>query len=124
MGSCGVVPCQQVYARARASHHTPMARLGQRVVDESADFPASGGRAIIARVNTRVAASSREGLGRIDELVSGVLLYVDSEMRGQPASMVYEVLDARLERRLPGITVDEERKRDAAARISVGALIC
>jgi len=101
-----------------------MARLGQRVVDESADFPASGGRAIIARVNTRVAASSREGLGRIDELVSGVLLYVDSEMRGQPASMVYEVLDARLERRLPGITVDEERKRDAAARISVGALIC
>jgi hypothetical protein len=66
---------------------------------------------------------SAEALGRVDELVGGVLLAVDSEMRGQPAPMVYEILDATLQRRLPGIEVDEEVKRDAAARISVGALI-
>ncbi len=65
---------------------------------------------------------SLEDLGRIDELVGGVFLAVDSEMRGQPAPMVYEILEATLERRLPGILVDEETKRDAAARISVGAL--
>ena len=65
---------------------------------------------------------SLEDLGRIDELVGGVFLAVDSEMRGQPAPMVYEILEATLERRLPGILVDEESKRDAAARISVGAL--
>ena len=66
---------------------------------------------------------SLEDLGRIDELVDGVFLAVDSEMRGQPAPMVYEILEATLQRRLPGILVDEETKRDAAARISVGALI-
>ena len=66
---------------------------------------------------------SPEDLGRIDELVGGVFLAVDSEMRGQPAPMVYEILEATLQRRLPGILVDEETKRDAAARISVGALI-
>lgn len=65
---------------------------------------------------------SLEDLERIDELVGGVFLAVDSEMRGQPAPMVYEILEATLERRLPGILVDEETKRDAAARISVGAL--
>ena len=62
-------------------------------------------------------------LARIDALVDGVLLSVDLEMRGQPASMVYEILDATLQRRLPGIPVDEERLRDAAARISVGVPI-
>ena len=65
---------------------------------------------------------SLEDLGRIDELVGGVFLAVDSEMRGQPAPMVYDIKEATLERRLPGILVDEESKRDAAARISVGAL--
>ena len=64
---------------------------------------------------------SLEDLGRIDELVGGVFLAVDSEMRGQPAPMVYEILEATLERRLPGILVDEESQRVAAARISVGA---
>ena len=66
---------------------------------------------------------SAETLGRIDELIGGVFMSVDSEMRGQPAPMVYEILDATLQRRLPGIHVDEETKRDAAARISVGALL-
>ncbi len=64
-----------------------------------------------------------ETLARIDSLVDGVMATVDAEMRGQPASMVYEILDATLQRRLPGIPVDEERLRDAAARISVGVAI-
>ena len=64
-----------------------------------------------------------ETLARIDVLVDGVMATVDAEMRGQPASMVYEILDATLQRRLPGIPVDEERLRDAAARISVGVAI-
>jgi hypothetical protein len=37
--------------------------------------------------------------------------------------MVYEILEATLQRRLPGIDVDEESVRDAAARISVGMLL-
>ena len=56
-------------------------------------------------------------------VVDGVFLVVDREMRGQPAPMVYEILEATLQRRLPGTLVDEETKRDATARISVGALI-
>ena len=64
-----------------------------------------------------------ETLARIDSLVDGVMATVDAEMRGQPASMVYEILDATLQRRLPGIPVDEERLRDVAARISVGVAI-
>ena len=75
----------------------------------------------VAKVNSE--RDSLGDLGRIDELVDGVFLAVDSEMRGQPAPMVYEILEATLQRRLPGILVDEETKRDAAARISVGALI-
>ena len=71
----------------------------------------------------RLEPNSPEALGRVDELVGGVLIAVDGEMRGQPAPMVYEILDATLQRRLPGIPVDEELKRDAAARISVGALL-
>ena len=74
-------------------------------------------------MNTRLDRDSAETLGRIDELVGGVLFSVDTDMRGQPASMVYEILDATLQRRLPGIAVDEEAMRDAAARISVGAPI-
>jgi len=71
-------------------------------------------------VNTALDRDSVETLARIDALVDGVVSTVDLEMRGQPASMVYEILDATLQRRLPGIPVDEERLRDAAARISVG----
>jgi hypothetical protein len=74
-------------------------------------------------VSTTLDRDSVDTLARIDALVDGVLSAVDSEMRRQPASMVYEILDATLQRRLPGIPVDEERLRDAAARISVGVPI-
>jgi hypothetical protein len=74
-------------------------------------------------VSTTLDRDSFETLARIDALVEGVLSTVDAEMRGQPASMVYEILEATLQRRLPGIPVDEERLRDAAARISVGVPI-
>ena len=73
-------------------------------------------------MTTGLDRDSVETLARIDALVDGVLMTVDTQMRGQPASMVFEILDATLQRRLPGIPVDEERLRDAAARISVGAL--
>lgn len=74
-------------------------------------------------MNTPLVLNSPEAHDRVDELVGGVFLAVDTEMRGKPAPMVYEILDATLQRRLPGIDVDEEKVRDAAARISVGALI-
>ena len=74
-------------------------------------------------MSTALDRDSADTLARIDALVGGVLSTVDAEMRGQPAIMVYEILDATLQRRLPGIPVDEERLRDAAARIAVGAPI-
>ena len=74
-------------------------------------------------MSTALDRDSVDTLARIDALVESVLSSVDLEMRGQPASMVYEILDATLQRRLPGIPVDEERLRDVAARISVGGPI-
>ena len=74
-------------------------------------------------MDTTLERDSVETLARIDALVQGVLGSINAEMRGLPAPMVYEILDATLQRRLPGIPVDEEKLRDAAARISVGALI-
>ena len=74
-------------------------------------------------MNIGLDRQSMETLERVDDLVGGVFASVDREMRGQPAPMVYEILDATLRRRLPGIEVDEEVVRDTAARISVGALI-
>jgi hypothetical protein len=74
-------------------------------------------------MSTALDRDSVDTLARIDALVESVLSSVDLEMRGQPASMVYEILDATLQRRLPGIPVDEERLRDVAARISVGVPI-
>ena len=71
-------------------------------------------------MSTALDRDSVDTLARIDALVDAVLTSIDLEMRGQPASMVYEILDATLQRRLPGIPVDEERLRDAAAKISVG----
>jgi hypothetical protein len=41
-------------------------------------------------------------------------------MQGQPASMVYELINAHVERRLPGVAVNEDSLRAAAARIAVG----
>jgi len=57
---------------------------------------------------------------RVDEFVDGVIRSVGAEMGRQPASMVYEILRASVERRLPGIEVDQEPLREAAARISAG----
>ncbi len=56
----------------------------------------------------------------VDEFVQGVIRSVDAEMRRQPASMVYEILRESVQRRLPGIEVEQEPLREAAARIAVG----
>ena len=45
---------------------------------------------------------------------------VDADMRRQPASMVYELLRMHVDRRLPGIEVDQGFLRDAAAKIAAG----
>ena len=71
-------------------------------------------------MNITLPSDSQDSAGRIDALVGGVFAAVASDMRGQPASMVYEILDATLKRQLPGVHVDEEAKRDAAARIAIG----
>jgi hypothetical protein len=89
----------------------------------NADFRSGFGRARITHVSAGLERDSAESLERVDELVGGVFMAVDTEMRGQPAPMVYEILEATLQRRLPGIDVDEESVRDAAARISVGMLL-
>jgi hypothetical protein len=56
----------------------------------------------------------------VDEFVAGVVRSVGAEMGRQPASMVYEIIRESLERRLPGIDVDQEPLREAAARIAAG----
>ena len=56
----------------------------------------------------------------VDKIVTEVLLQIDREERGQPAHMVYELLTLHLARRLPGIDVDDEAMRNAAARIAIG----
>jgi hypothetical protein len=71
-------------------------------------------------MNTRISANSDLGHELVDELVSGVVATVQDEMRGQPASMVLEIMRETLARRLPGIAVDDEAMRVAAARVSVG----
>jgi hypothetical protein len=57
---------------------------------------------------------------RVDEFVDGVIRSVEAEMGRQPASMVYEILRESVQRRLPGIEVDQAPLREAAARISAG----
>lgn len=71
-------------------------------------------------MNTSVRADSILGHELVDEIVAGVLTSVGQEMRGKPAWMVLELLLATLDRRLPGIPVDEEAMRLASARISAG----
>lgn len=71
-------------------------------------------------MNTSVSADSVQGHELVDDLVSGVVDSVAREMRGQPASMVLEIMRETLARRLPGIVVDEDTIRLAAARVSVG----
>lgn len=56
----------------------------------------------------------------LDGFVVGVVRSVEREMQRQPAHMVYEMLTLVLSRRLPGVAVDDEVLRDAAARIAVG----
>jgi hypothetical protein len=56
----------------------------------------------------------------VDEFVVEVIRQVDREMSRQPAHMVYELINARLGRRLPGISIDQEMLRNAAARIAIG----
>jgi hypothetical protein len=56
----------------------------------------------------------------LSEFVLEVLRHVGHEMQRQPAHMVYEMMQVQLARRLPGIPVDDETLRDAAARIAVG----
>jgi hypothetical protein len=56
----------------------------------------------------------------VEEFVVGVIRSVGAEMGRQPASMVYEILRESVRRRLPGIDVDQEPLREAAARISAG----
>jgi hypothetical protein len=56
----------------------------------------------------------------VEGFVLEIIRGIDAEMRHLPASMVLEVLDLHVQRRLPGITVDPERLRDAAARIAFG----
>jgi hypothetical protein len=63
---------------------------------------------------------SRDHHAGLNELLVEALRQVDLEMRRKPAHMVYEMLRAHLARHLPGIQVDAEAIRDAAARIAVG----
>ena len=62
----------------------------------------------------------REYGDAVDEFVLDIVRSVDVEMRRQPASMVYEMISTRVQRRLPGIAVDEQTLREAAARIAAG----
>jgi hypothetical protein len=57
---------------------------------------------------------------QVGQFVLEVIRSVDDDMRGQPASMVYELLHIHVARRLPGIAVDQEVLRDAAAKIAAG----
>jgi hypothetical protein len=66
------------------------------------------------------ATASQDFESRVDTFVEGVIRSVGSEMSRQPASMVYEIIRESVERRLPGIDVDQEPLREAAARIAAG----
>ncbi len=57
---------------------------------------------------------------QVGEFVTGVIRSVGAEMSRQPASMVYEIIRESVKRRLPGIEIDQERLREAAARIAAG----
>ena len=57
---------------------------------------------------------------RVDVFVEEVVRSIGADMQRQPASMVYELIRESVARRLPGIEVDQERLRQAAARIAAG----
>jgi hypothetical protein len=75
---------------------------------------------ISIQLDTPPTWSPRTYEDQVDNVVAEVVHTVSGEMRGQPASMVYELINAHLERRLPGAAVNQEGLRDAAARIAVG----
>jgi hypothetical protein len=56
----------------------------------------------------------------VGDIVGGVVSTVAADMGRHQASLVYEVLRETLARRLPGIPVDQDHLRLAAARIAVG----
>ena len=57
---------------------------------------------------------------QVDACVLEVIRQVGGEMQHKPAHMVYELITLHVSRRLPGIEVDQEALRDAAARIAIG----
>lgn len=67
-----------------------------------------------------VSSAARDYDTQVNEFVAAIIRSVGTESRRQPASMVYELLRHHVDRRLPGIAVDDEALRDAAAKISVG----
>jgi hypothetical protein len=67
-----------------------------------------------------VVTHSQSQYDGLDAYVVDVIRTVDLDMRRKPAHMVYEMIDAHLSRRPPGVVVDREVVRAAAARISVG----
>ena len=64
--------------------------------------------------------NGRDYYDHADKFVLEVIRQVDREMRHKPAHMVYELINVHLARRLPGIDVDQEVIRLAAARIAIG----
>ena len=56
----------------------------------------------------------------VDVFVADLIRSVEKSMRRKPAHLIYEMLSMQLRNRLPGVEVDEETLRDAAARIAVG----
>jgi 16S rRNA C1402 N4-methylase RsmH len=69
---------------------------------------------------TRTTAAPQDFDTQVGQFVQQVIRSVDADMRRQPASMVYQLLRIHVARRLPGIEVDQELLRDAAAKIAAG----
>ena len=57
---------------------------------------------------------------QLDVVVVDVIRHVESDMQRQPASMVYEMITASLQGRVPGVRFNDAVLRDASARIFVG----
>lgn len=64
--------------------------------------------------------NGREYYAHLDEFAVEVIRSVGDEMQRKPAHMVYEILTLSMARRLPGIAIDQELMRDAAAKIAIG----
>ena len=64
--------------------------------------------------------NGREYYSHLDAFAGEVIRAVGKEMQGKPAHMVYEILTLSMARRLPGIAIDQELMRDAAAKIAIG----